>query len=160
VVRQIIPTEISRRGGGYLDFGVIRNGVVEAVYEVKSQDYVLGKDFAINKALLHIWNLGTQSIDFETQEGGKYRSHPNIRAFLVLLVAPNKDGLQKIGMKNLYNIILFQDIWGEFREKCALERAIANVSEDAKKVVEILKHPTAGKLVTRSFLELREKPRP
>jgi hypothetical protein len=157
VVAQIIPSGISRAGGGYLDFGVIGDGAVVAVYEVKSQDYILGKDFAINKALLHIWNREGRQVDFETQEGTKYAGHPDIGAFLVLLVAPNNDGLQKIGMKNLPRLILFQDIWSELGEAFSLESAIAGVREDAAKVVAILRRPSAGKRVTKTFLKLREK---
>lgn len=44
IVPQIIPTEVDRRGGGYLDFGVVRGTEVVAVYEVKGQDYIFTKD--------------------------------------------------------------------------------------------------------------------
>ena len=58
IIEQIIPVSISAQGGGYLDFGVrrISDNSIVAVYEVKSQDFILGKDFKLNNALDHLWN--------------------------------------------------------------------------------------------------------
>lgn len=155
VVAQIIPSEVPKVGGGYLDFGVIRKNVVEAVYEVKSQDYIWGRDSTVNKALLHIWNKKGQLLDFETQEGDKYAGCLNTGAFLVLLVGPNEEGMQKIGEKNLRHIILFQDVWNNLENEFCLENLIANFREDVVKVISTLKQPNCGKHITKSFLELR-----
>ena len=57
IVRQIMPEEVDKKGGGYLDFGVINNKQeVVGVYEVKTQDYILDKGFKINKSLRYIWD--------------------------------------------------------------------------------------------------------
>ena len=69
IVFQIMPVGVSRRGGGYLDFGVVRNRFIEAIYEVKSQDYILGRDFPLNAALSYIWNNTGQELEFVTQYG-------------------------------------------------------------------------------------------
>ena len=72
IASQIIPTNIPKKGGGYLDFGVIKNKIVEAVYEVKSQDYILDRGFGINKALREVCNDKHHIKSFITQEMVKY----------------------------------------------------------------------------------------
>ena len=163
VVSQIIPSGISRRGGGYLDFGVVRRGenTVEAVYEVKSQDYIPDKDFSINKALSHIWNHNGPPLEFSTQDRKTYKSCQDTTAFLVLLVGPNEDGRQKIGAENLGNIILFEDVWRDLgnslSRKELLEVLLGVLEEDVEKVLKILHCPKNGKRVTKEFTEIRRR---
>lgn len=158
VVAQIIPSAVSQSGGGYLDFGIIRNGVVEAVYEVKSQDYIFDKSSpSINKALAYIWDEEKRPLKFKTQDREELLGSLDTQAFLVLLAAPNPDGIQRIGRNNLRYIVLFQDIWAELENKFDIEALRANFEADAKKVISILRQPSQGKLFTPFFLELRAR---
>ena len=74
---------------------MIGNEIVEAVYEVKSQDYILDKGFKINEALLEIWNNKQFIRSFVTQDGKEYMSTSQIEGHLILFVGPNDYGIKK-----------------------------------------------------------------
>lgn len=157
VVRQIIPSRVPKKGGGYLDFGVIRKNVVRNIYEVKSQDYIFGKDSKINSALRYIWDSKGEALNFEIQEGDKYAGHENIPAHLILLVAPNDEGRKVIGEKNIRYVTLFEEIWDVIENVGISDRVMDISREDIKKVISILKRPTAGIGIKKSFLDLRDR---
>lgn len=156
VISQIIPADISPTGGGYLDFGVIQNQQVIGVYEVKSQDYILDKNFPINQALLRIWKGEEKPIGYKSQDGAEYFGDEQTMACLVSLVGPNQDFMNKIGHDHLTHIILFQDIWDEFGEVFEIGDILRIFSDDAEKVISMLRNPTQGKKITPEFLKIRE----
>lgn len=89
---QILPSGIDRSGGPYLDFGILKDGLLEYVYEVKTQDYKLDK---LNKALKYIWENQGDLSTFEVQnDPKKYPVSPNFEAILILLVQPNFNKLE------------------------------------------------------------------
>lgn len=155
VVKQIMPADIPSKGGPYLDFGIVREGLVEKIYEVKSQDYIF--DGAINAALEYIWKNQDKKLQYVTLEGNKYQSVPALEARLILLVGPNQYGIEAIGKENFQKVILFQDIWGELNGKIDFNSIIESVKGDAKTVIDILQNPRAGKEITRDFLKIRNK---
>lgn len=155
VVKQIMPVGISTKGGPYLDFGIVRKGLVEKVYEVKSQNYIFAGP--INVALKYIWKNHGKRLQYVTQKGDKYQSSPALEACLILLVGPNKYGIEAIGRKNLQKVILFQDIWRKIGEKPDLNFLIENFRKDTKEVIKILKNPSIGNKITRDFLKSIEE---
>ena len=161
IVAQIAPSDrgFSIRGGGYLDFGVVRrrDSTIKAIYEVKSQDYILGRDFPINKALSYIWDYNGPPLEFSTQDGSAYKGCQDTTAFLVLLVGPNEYGRRKIGAKNLENVILFEDVWKALGNSFSREKLFGNLKRDVEKVIEILHRPENGKRVTKEFKAIRRR---
>jgi len=153
VVKQIMPADIPPKGGPYLDFGVVRKGLVEKIYEVKSQDYIFAGP--INVALEYIWKNQDKRLQYVTLEGNKYQSSSALEAYLILLVGPNQYGIEAIGRENLQKVILFQDIWREINGRLDFNFLIENVKGDAQIVIDILQNPRVGKEITRGFLKSR-----
>jgi hypothetical protein len=153
VVKQIMPAGIPPKGGPYLDFGVVRKGLVERIYEVKSQDYIFAGP--INTALEYIWKNQDKRLQYVTLEGNKHQGSPALEACLILLVGPNQYGIEAIGRENLQKVILFQDIWGEINGRLDFNSLMENVKEDTKTVIDILQNPRVGKEITRDFLKIR-----
>lgn len=157
IISQIIPTGVPKKGGAYLDFGVINNGHVEAVYEVKSQDYIFDKAFAINQALQFMWNNPERILEFQTQEGKMYSGVPSTKAYIILLVGPNETGIQRIGTNNLKNVILFENIWNDIEETNIPEIIMRDIQIDVEKVLAILKSPVNGRRITPLFKLFRDQ---
>ena len=109
VISQVRPARVDPRGGPYLDIGVLQNGKVLSVYEVKTQDYALDKHFNINKSLRHLWDNPDNNETILSQSRLEYSKHPDFKAYLVLLVPPNADG-QSTLKKNVSNILYFSDV--------------------------------------------------
>lgn len=157
VISQFIPSDLSTKGGGYLDFGVTQNGKTIEVYEVKSQDYIPDNEFPVNNGLLRVWGESNKPTSYRSQDGRIFVGDEATNAYLVLLVAPNQDFIRKIGEHHISNIILFQDIWNEFIEEFNFQKLMVNIQEDVKSVLDIFHEPTQGKRITRNFLSLRRQ---
>jgi len=153
VVSQIMSVDIPPKGGPYLDFGVVRKGLVEKIYEVKSQDYIFAGP--INTALEYIWKNKDKRLQYVTLEGNKYQGSPTLEACLILLVGPNQYGIEAIGTKNLQKVILFQDIWKDIGRGFDFNSLIENIKEDAKAVIDMLQNPSVGKKITQDFLKIK-----
>ena len=156
IVAQIKPSNVAAKGGPYLDFGVVQDGIVTFVYEVKSQDYIPDKNFPINTALEYLWNYPDQVHKFTTQQGSKYQGNENTQGFLILLVAPNDDFMQKIGKENRKKIILFSDIWKEIDGKFCFDKIIDTIRIDIERVLSILHEPKNGRKITQGFIKNRQ----
>lgn len=156
-VKQIMPVDVPSKGGPYLDFGVIRKGLVKQIYEVKSQNYIFAGP--INTALEYIWKNQDKRLQYVTLEDkdNKYQGSPVLEAYLILLVGPNRYGIKAIGRQNLRKVILFQDIWREIKGQADFGSLIENIKEDTKAVIDILQNPSAGKEITQDFLKIRNK---
>lgn len=126
-----------------------------ALYEVKSQDYIIDKSFKLNSSLLYVWSHRGQQLEFASQDGQAFRGSPETEAYLVLLVGPNDSAIANIGQENLSNIILFSEIWEDEGWEIDPEGLMAEIGEDIPKVLSILKEPSLGKLINRRFLELK-----
>lgn len=156
IVEQIIPARVSKKGGGFLDFGVLKNGNVEYVYEVKCQDYILGKDFQINKALLNLWENPHSAETFYMQEENRECRAINFqRAYLVALVGPNKDFINKHGIHNCANIILFSEVLDKI--SVDVKRLSSELQRDLQLTIGRIQKPLSGKLVNASFIKKREE---
>ena len=147
-----MPAKYPRNGGPYLDFGVIKDEKVHAIYEVKSQDYTL--DSGINGALAAIWNSEVRDSDYFTQDDPDH----HIKAYLVLLVYPNEKGIKQIGQQNLKQVILFSKVFEDIERHTTdyLRYVHDTFDKDVGKVIEILKNPTQGKSKRQKFLQQRE----
>ncbi|MBM3241807.1 hypothetical protein FJZ31_36510 [Candidatus Poribacteria bacterium] len=156
VLSQAIPNDVLKEGGGYLDFCVIKNDVAHSIYEVKSQDYIWGKDSNLNRALKHIWQHPAKISSIFVQGDKSYKVDKSFRAYLILLVGPNESGINKFG-GNIKNVILFSDIWKDLNNSLDTKMLMKNITTDISKVMKILKNPTQGKRVTKKFLELRRQ---
>jgi len=126
IVRQVVPEEFPRRGGPYLDFGILRNKVITGVCEVKTQDWDLTES-GINKSLKYIWNNPGKSEYFLSQDRQRYKSNKDVSAFLVLLRAPKGELAEKLEGK----FILFEQIFAEISPKEDLRRILDTVKRGA-----------------------------
>jgi hypothetical protein len=160
IVRQIIPTDVDKKGGAFLDFGVIADGLVTEVYEVKGQDYIFGKDSEVNKSLLYLWKTHGQQLEFVTQDRRLLQGTPGTKGFLVLLVPPNKDWVEKIGAANVRFVKLFREIWGDMSSKEdeseLVQSILRDVAADITEVLSIFRNPTQGATLLKWFLELQQ----
>jgi hypothetical protein len=109
IKKQIMPKGVEKCGGPYLDFGILKSGKVEKVYEVKTQDY---RVTTLNKSLKYIWDNEGEITAFEVQYEGEYPASPNVEAFLISLKEPD---FGKIGISPEFknNVISFEEIFGE-----------------------------------------------
>lgn len=156
IVEQIIPATVGRKGGGYLDFGVLKNGNVEYVYEVKCQDYILDKGFQINKALLYLWENPHSAESFYIQEESRECRSKNFqRAYLVSLAGPNEDFIKKHGIHNCANIILFSEVLD--RISIDIESLFLELQKDTQLTIDRIRKPLSGKLVNASFIKKRKE---
>ena len=151
ILKEIIPSNFSQKGGGYLDLAVIYENKIIAIYEVKTQDFIFGKDFYPNPALRHIWqNNPTQ---FKDSMNHKFIADKNMKSFLVLLVPPNNQACENIGLKNIKNIILFSDL--NIDTFLNLEDIKLLFQQDLENELSTIKNPRNGKRILKSFLEKR-----
>ena len=140
VVSQIKPTAVPASGGPYLVLGILTGGKVEAVFEVKSQDYIF--DGGVNLALAFLWKHRGEAVEFALQDGPTLMGHEGTSAFLVLLVPPNDYGLDAIGKRNLRNVLLFQDIWKDLGKRFSAASLQSELHADVEKVLGILQRPS------------------
>lgn len=159
IVQQILPVGVNKKGGPYLDLGVIQHGTLKEVYEVKGQDYIFGKDDEINKSLWYIWNNKGKPIDFESQDRRTFAGSDETKGFLLLLAPPNEDYLQKIGKENVKFVRLFREVWEDIDsnnvEKEITDRILRDIGPDVGEVLSILRNPTQGPTKLKPFLEYR-----
>lgn len=155
VVSQVRPLGVRATGGPYLDFGIVRGSDLIALYEVKSQDYILDKSFNLNSSLLYVWSHRGEALEFASQDGRTFRGSTETEAYLVLLVGPNEGAIANIGSENLSNVLLFSEIWTDTAWKMDWGALLAEIGEDIPKVLRILKSPTQGKLINKRFLDLK-----
>ncbi len=155
IVSQIMPEDMPRKGGEYLDFAVIKENIVNSIYEVKTQDCILDKTFPINKALLFMWENKGKNLKLITQNGEKYNSDIDTQSYLIILVPPNNDGNNNIGKNNLKNIILFNEIFREFGDSLNKVKIHNELLSDLENEIENLKNPTQGKTLLNEFIKMR-----
>lgn len=159
IVYQIKPIDYRPAGGPYLDFGVIKDGKVSAIYEVKSADYIF--DGGINGALDAIWNNTVRDRCYSTQDDPEHhiKAAPDLKAYLVLLVCPNDKGIEEIRQQNLKQVILFSKVFEDLEKQDGADY-LKYVHDDFDKhvgeVVKILKKPNQGKRIRPEFLRQRE----
>jgi hypothetical protein len=159
IAYQIKPIDYHPAGGPYLDFGVIKDGKVHAIYEVKSADYIF--DCGINGALDAIWNNPVRDRCYSTQDDPEHhiKAAPDLKAYLVLLVCPNEKGIKQIGQQNLKQVILFSKVFEDLEKHHRtdyLEYVHYDFDKPVGEVIEILKNPKQGKSKKREFLRQRE----
>ncbi|MHA1224379.1 MAG: hypothetical protein ACTSP3_14215 [Candidatus Heimdallarchaeaceae archaeon] len=153
IIEQVVPSELHSHGN-YLDFGVLEENKLIAFYEVKAQDYILDKD-AFNKALLSIWDQEFELRKCKSLAGIEYEIIDDFKAFLVLLVPPNKKTVtEKLLPNELKNIILFEEIFAKIStEQIAQikEEITEKMQKDYDEEIEALKNPTQGKRLLKIF---------
>jgi hypothetical protein len=140
VISQIIPDGVPKKGGPYLDFGVIKDNIVKEVYEVKTQDYIFDKTFNINISLEHIWKNKDKIFEFKDQNGKEFKCDGNLKGYLILLAPPNKDGRERLG-ENIKYVKLFSDIFDDPNYSCESKEIFQNSEKDFVANIEHLKHP-------------------
>lgn len=155
IVSQIMPNGVPKKGGGYLDFAVVKENIVTSIYEVKTQDYILDKTFHINKALLFMWENKGKNLELITQNREKYYSNSDTQSYLIILVPPNYDGINNVGMNNLKNIILFKEIFKELEHSFNKTKIRNELLNDFENEIENLKNPTQGKTLLDDFIKKR-----
>lgn len=153
IVNQILPAKYPKAGGPYLDLGVVKDGIVEAVYEVKSQDYIIDQGFHINGALRYVWDHKGQAEEYVTQDGECYVGSNNLQGYLVVMVGPNEGGMENIGKANLKNVILFQEIMNELDRKLDVDRIHGHMKQDLIKSIDRFRCPNSGKQINEAFLK-------
>lgn len=151
---QIIPKGVDKKGGPYLDFGVIKDNNVKEVYEVKTQDYILRKDFHINKSLIYIWN--NKNIEFNVQANKKcFYGSDDLKAYLILLVPPNDNWLNQ-NQKYLKYVKLFSEIFNDPTFVLNKEKLYSQTKDDLEKNIEKLRKPENGKNFIDPFFRQRD----
>ncbi|MHA1343698.1 MAG: hypothetical protein ACTSQG_06910 [Promethearchaeota archaeon] len=159
IIEQVIPAGFPKKGGAYLDFCIIKNDSVKAVYEVKTQDYIAGKNFPFNNALLYLWENREKIELFEIQDKTEvFKCSPDFKAYLVLLVPPNEKGMEIIKDKNLKYVLLFEEIFKEIEKRnLDLKKEILqNIIKDLEGEICSLKKPTKGKTLIEPFKKRRK----
>ncbi len=131
IISQVRPAEINPKGGPYIDIGVAQKGLMVSVYEVKTQDYALDKNFKINKALWHLWENPDECNTIICQNRNVYPKHEYFKAYLVLLVPPNQDG--RIKLREYYkNLVFFSKIISNINTDNFREHLIKNLIKDGQ----------------------------
>ena len=154
IVSQVKPVRIDNAGGPYLDFAVIKNRTVIGIYEVKTQEYICGKDFQVNKALSYIWKNIGKAIQYKTQDGFFYWGTPRTKCFLILLVGANKNGRRIIGKKNLRNVIMFSEICKQVG-KINTSQIVTDFKKDLKMIKDRIFNTKHGNKITQEFIKFR-----
>lgn len=132
IVRQIIPIKSDGsewKGGGHLDFGVIKHNKVKAIYEVKTQDYKIDE---MNKAWKYIKGRINEQQEFEVQNDKEKRTIPadnNLLLKVVLLKGA------KEGVVDIKDIVWFKEILNDK----ILDNLDKQVIDDIYKNQDILK---------------------
>jgi len=155
IIKEMIPSESSRKGGGYLDLAVLLDNKVIEIYEVKTQDFIFGKSFKINPSLAHLWNNSKELHRFCDSEGNNYDSSKNFQAFLVLLVAPNFEALKNMGIQNVKNMILFEEL--KLDNFLDIGKIKSLFGEDLREELIDIKNPKNGKQTKNYLWKLRNK---
>ncbi len=153
ILTQIMPTDIPKHGGPYLDFGIVHDGVVVELFEVKSQDIIWEEN--VNLALRHIWEKRGELLNYVTQDGRSFKGTVDTRARLILLGPPNSKGMERIGEKNLEDVMLFEEVMDDLKDRLDVDRLLATVADDVPRVLSILRHPSAGPRIKPEFLKRR-----
>lgn len=154
VVRQVMPVGIPKRGGPYLDYAVVSEGIALGLYEVKSQDIIW--EVEVNLALKYLWANRGQALEFESQDRRHFQGSPATTAWLILLGPPNAKGMELIGHQNLGDVLLFEEIVADLGETLSAESILTMVAEDVPRVLAILRQCMAGKRVKPDFLAQRK----
>ncbi len=154
IVSQIMPVGVPKQGGPYLDLAVARQGIIGGLYEVKSQDVIW--ESPVNLALQYIWANRDSTLSYITQDGREFNGSPDSRAHLVLLGAPNKNGIKHIGEQNIADVILFEEIMDDLDATLDTDQVLSQMAEDLLRVVSILRNPTAGRRIKLEFLKRRQ----
>ncbi len=139
IVEQIVPEELRKRGGNYLDFGVLRDDKVIAIYEVKTQDFEIYTS-SLNKPLLELWLGNVKRNRFVIQDKKTYEGLEKIETKLVTLRKPKEDAEFKL--ENIDdNIIYFSEILNELdKGNINYESAIVEeTTENVETEIEFLK---------------------
>ncbi len=155
IIKEIIPEGIPKKGGGYLDFGVIKENKIIQVYEVKTQDYIFGKDSGINGALEYIWKNKQKELSFVDNQNHLYCTSKGFEAFLVLLVPPNEEGIKNIGEENLKYVILFSEL--EIERYIDIHKLKKVLDTDLESELNSIKNPTQGKRIKSGFFKRRDQ---
>lgn len=151
---QIIPEGVDKKGGPYLDFGVFQDGVVKEIYEVKTQDFIQGKNFHINKALTFIWE--NRNLKFNVQGNSKWiEGADDLKAYLILLVPPNDNWLNK-NQKYLKYVKLFSEIFNDPTFVLNKEKLYSQTKDDLEKNIEKLRKPKNGNKLIEPFFRQRD----
>lgn len=153
IVSQIRPMAVPAKGGPYLDFGVLRGTTVQSVFEVKCQDYIFAG--GVNKSLKYLWRHRGEAVRFALLDKRRFSGDRNTEAYLVLLVPPNRDGIEEIGRRNLKRVFLFEDILGPSERAPALKPLLPQLHTDARGVLRTLKNPGQGVSLRAPFMIAR-----
>ena len=151
IIKEIIPLDFSQKGGGYLDLAVTQGDKIRKIYEVKTQDFIFGKDFYPNPALKYIWEK--HPTKFKDSMDNHFIADKNIKAFLVVLVPPNDQACVNIGLENIKNIILFSDL--NIDSFLNIQKIKLLFQQDLEKELKSIKNPRNGKRIIKSFLAKR-----
>ncbi|MBS3107769.1 hypothetical protein J4468_02530 [Candidatus Woesearchaeota archaeon] len=155
IIKEIIPEGVSKKGGGYLDFGVVKEEKIIRIYEVKTQDYIFGKDSSVNGALEFIWMNKKRVLSFVDNQNHSYITSKNFEAFLILLVSPNEEGIKIIGEENLAHIILFSEL--EIERFINIHKLKIVLDTDLESELNSIKNPTQGKRIKPEFFKRRDQ---
>ena len=139
IVEQIVPEELRKRGGNYLDFGIIKNSKVIAIYEVKTQDYAMYTS-SLNKPLLELWLGNVKGNRFVIQDKKTYDGLGKIDAKLVTLRKPKED--EELKLENIDDdIIYLSEILKELDEENINYKSaiVKETNENVKTEIEFLK---------------------
>jgi len=151
IIKEIIPQEYPKKGGGYLDFGIIIEKEVLRIYEVKTQDYIF--DGGINGALKYIWENKKRKLLFIDNQNNLSDSSKDFEAFLILLVPPNEKGIKEIKVENLKNVLLFSDL--KIEQFIDIEKIKKDTNADLESEIKLIENPKQGTLIKKEFLKCR-----
>lgn len=153
LAREVLPIGIPPVGGPTIDFGVLMNDVVEAVYEVKTQDYTFDGKSDPGKGLSFAWSQMGCSPTFKAN-GRIVQSSPSMTVKMICLRPPNAAFFAKIGNHHIKDIMLFQEVWADLTLDDVLLAVMERLRNDIGEILRFLSKP-AGSAQAKAFLDLR-----
>ncbi|NOR46623.1 MAG: hypothetical protein GQ533_01040 [Methanosarcinaceae archaeon] len=110
--------------------------------------------------MTHIWDSNGKNIEFKVQDDKEIlKGVDGINAYLILLVPPNDDGLNKLG-DNIQNVKLFCEIFNDHINDSTFIVNKELIYNETKKDIDgnlnSLKNPKNGKTLITHFFEERE----
>lgn len=146
IVRQVMPVGVDPSGGPYIDFGVMKNDKMHAVYEVKGQDFKATKNSKLNKSIKFIWEnfLEKDCLKaFNVQDGLRdIKVAEGFEAYIALLVEPSNGAFGGLLKDKDENIIMFKDIFEELNRDLGYADFEKALKEDIKETLKIFRNPT------------------
>lgn len=156
LVEQVEFPEVSTSA---IDFGILKRGRLEKIYEVKTQAYNFDEGM-LNKPLKKIWGNPRRKWKYKYFDGKETQTGTEkIKAYLILLQQPSKNGQNKeIKPENFKRVAFFSDIWDGGKNNPNIRLIVKGFKRHLVSTIKALaKLKNGDKKGKKAFLEMRGK---